>query len=217
MQPTELSDLVMLANEFLLIPDDRPEWLKNLPSARDEDMTQFGRYYRFFWEFVKRQQPETVLEVGTYYGSSIAHFAAAGNKPSCVTIDINLEAARHVSAFGLKNIMTLIGNSSDMVKMSAHLHWQYDVLFIDAFHDFKNCYQEYLNYRPLLREGGIIFFDDVAMDAEMKLAFELVGDPKVELPTLHWTGFGAAKVDPRAKVLDWAEAEAIYNSRIVKK
>lgn len=213
----ELSDLAALADELLSVPDDRPDWLKGLPSARDEGMTQFGRYYRFFWEFVKRQKPTTVLEIGTYYGSSIAHFAAAGNKPSCVTIDINPDAAACVSKFPLQNITALTGNSSGLIQKAASLHPQYDVLFIDAFHDFKNCYQEYLNYRPLVREGGIIFFDDISMDAEMKLAFELIGDHKIELPTLHWTGFGAAKVTPGVKLLSWLEAEATYNARIGKR
>lgn len=200
-----LDQIRALADGILGIPDDRPRWMIDLSSANDEGQTQFARYYRFFYEFVKSCKPENVLEIGTYHGTSAAHLAYAD--PSCkvVTMDIEPSSIAMIEKIAmdhnLNNVTTITGDSFRIFS-NAERFGPYDVLFIDAVHDFVHCYGEYLLYRPLVREGGIIFFDDIHLGSEMDAAWDLIADPKIELPTLHYTGFGACKVDstvtPRA-------------------
>jgi predicted O-methyltransferase YrrM len=214
----ELSDIASLARYLPQISDDRPEKLKKLPSAMDEYQTQFGRYYRFFWEMAKQWKPERVLEIGTYLGSSIAHFAAGNPAGLCVTIDCNPDATRIARELGYPNIVALTGDSSSMADEArkcgggpyAPPMSPFDVLFIDGNHDFNHCYSDYIHYRPLMRNGGIILFDDITVGPEMEVAFSYIADKKMELNNLHWTGFGACKVDanitprPLAEIIEEA-------------
>lgn len=202
-----------LAAGILSVPDVRPQWLKNLPSAMDEGVTHFGRYYRFFYEFAKRWKPQRILEIGTFKGSSIAHFADGNPEGQCVTIDIDDAAIQAVRALKIGNVTALQGDSAEMVR-HAQAHGPFDVLFIDALHDFNHCYGEYLHYRPLVNAGGIIFFDDIHVCSQMSVAWEYIPDPKVELPELHYTGFGACRMDPAVLPRTWnaviAEATAKF-------
>ena len=207
-----LEDLKSLAEALSGIPDDRPRWLAEMPSASDEGQTQFARYYRFFHEFVKRFSPTSVLEVGTYKGSSAAHLALAAPACRVLTLDVDPEATRLVRAVagerGLTNLTAIVRPSSDALFGEAERLAPFDVLFIDAVHDFENCYGDYLRYRPLVNPGGIIFFDDVRIDRQMEAAWSCIADPKVELPSLHYTGFGACKLDPMVTPRPLAEARS---------
>ena len=200
----DLDAIKQLAALITTIPDSRPEWLKALPSAMEEGITQFGRYYRFFWEIAKRWAPERVLEIGTYKGSSIAHFAAGNPKGKCVTVDIEADSARLASEFKLPNLLPITANSAEAVDRCKILS-PYDILFIDGQHDFNHCYGEYVLYRPLVKQGGLIFFDDIHVHPEMEVAWEYIIDPKAEINNLHWTGFGVCQVDLTKDVAPWTD------------
>lgn len=199
-----LDDLRKLSAELGSIPDDRPDWLRALPSASDEHMTQFARYYRFFHEFVKRFRPLSVLEIGTYKGTSAAHLAfAAPKETTVVTLDVDPSSCTAVQAFGLKNIIPVTGDSAASAE-ALEFFGPYDVLFIDAQHDFEHCRGEYLRYRQMVNPGGVIFFDDIHYGSEMEQAWVSVEEPKVELPELHYTGFGACAV---LRPEEWQESQ----------
>lgn len=193
-----LEEIRELSASILSIPDDRPEWMIGLSSANDEGQTQFARYYRFFHEFVKRWKPERVLEIGTYHGTSAAHLAFADAARKIVTMDIDPSSTAMIQKISserdLSNITALTGDSFKIVS-EAERFGPFDVLFIDAVHDFIHCYGEYLLYRPLMNQGGIIFFDDIHLGDGMEEAWKRIVDKKVELPELHYTGFGACSVD----------------------
>ena len=196
--------LRQLAALITTIPDDRPEWLKLLPSAMEEGITQFGRYYRFFWELAKRWKPGASLEIGTYKGSSIAHLAAGNPAGKCVTLDIELDATKIANDMKLANLLAITGDSGlsvDRCKILA----PYDILFIDGLHDFNHCYGEYVLYRPLVKHGGFIFFDDIHVHREMEVAWEYIIDEKYEMNNLHWTGFGMCCVDQYHAPRSWSE------------
>jgi hypothetical protein len=72
-----------------------------------------------------------------------------------------------------------------------------DLLFIDGLHEFDQAHQEYVLYRNHVRQGGLIFFDDLHINSGMDKLWELVPEPKLELPQLHYTGFGVAVIQSR--------------------
>ena len=196
--------LRQLAALISTVTDDRPEWLKAMPSAMEEGITQFGRYYRFFWEIAKRWKPGRILEIGTYKGSSIAHFAAGNPEGKCVTVDIEIQASILANELKLPNLLAITGDSGlsvDRCKILA----PYDVLFIDGLHDFNHCYGEYCLYRPLVKHGGFIFFDDIHIHKEMEVAWEYIIDEKHDISNLHWTGFGMCQVDQNQTPRPWVD------------
>lgn len=156
-------------------------------------------YYRFLARLALHA--ERCLEIGTYQGSSAAHLAAFDAR--VITIDVNPDAARIVSEFasaqGLR-ITPITANSGFVLQdpveaAKIHAIAPYDILYIDGDHTFNSAYGDYVRFWPLVREGGIMVFDDIKLGMagdEMHVFWNRIIDPKVELDALHETGFGAA-------------------------
>lgn len=203
---TTLADLEDLEGRLPSIEDRRPDWLKGMPSAHDST----ALYYRFLYEFTKMYHPVTVLEIGTYVGTSAAHLAMGYKNTSVVTIDHNPDSAKQLVKYEVPNLAPVTADSATavghpIVKSCA----PYDVLFIDGNHTFNQAYGEYEIYRPLLVDGAIIFFDDISLPMkthEMEVLWEFIPDPKIRLDLCHYTGFGAAKKDPSVTIVPWKEA-----------
>jgi predicted O-methyltransferase YrrM len=66
----------------------------------------------------------------------------------------------------------------------------FDILFIDTDHTLEQATFEYATYAPLVRNGGIILFDDIHMN-DMTAFWNTITARKIELNHLHCTGFGA--------------------------
>lgn len=172
------------------LEETRPEWLRNLPHARDDD----ARYYRFFWELSKLCGPLNALEIGTDKGVAAAHLAGPHPGSHVVTIDHNPACKERVMELGQRNILPLTMDSTlaaqhDFVTRGA----PYDVIFIDGNHTYNQATGEYALYRPFLREGGLMFFDDIDLrmeTLEMQQFWREIEQPKLKLPKLHHTGFG---------------------------
>lgn len=172
-------------------------------------------YYEFIDTLVCRRRPIDVIEIGTYVGTSAAHFAFSNyvkvhddesvvGSPSTTlygqvtTVDINPDAKRCVeevcSALKIPNIRALTGNSLELVEFFAAEKALVDVLFIDGLHNFSQAYREYFHYRQFVREGGLILVDDagLAMEGdEMNRFWNLIPEPKVRVDHLHPNvGFG---------------------------
>ena len=210
----ELSEIRELVEGLAGLPDGRPDWLKKLPSASDST----ALYYRLFFELVRRKKPPAILEIGTYVGTSAAHFAAAHPGSFVVTLDHNPDAARQIDLLNLANVFAVTRNSGQGARDPAvRARAPYDILFIDANHTFNDAYGEYELYRPLVAEGGLIFFDDIRLDMktkEMAVLWEMIPDPKLELSAAHYTGFGVAKKDPAVIVRRWAEIRDARTSSV---
>jgi predicted O-methyltransferase YrrM len=184
--PPALEEVSLFAAEYLSNSDGRPAWLKSI----DRDPTSV--YYRFFYEFARVFRPRVTLEIGTCEGASAAHLAAGNPGGVVITLDVKPEAKRLADALFVPNLVSV---TSDSIQALARLRWipPIDVLFIDGNHTLRDAYGEYLAYRPNVLVGGLIFFDDVAINDEMRRMWEAVADPKRDLPSLHYTGFGVAK------------------------
>jgi len=193
---------VWMANDDELTERWRPEKLESLPDAQHPTCL----YYKFFDRIVCSYRPFDVLEIGTYAGTSAAHFAESNYVRSesrgseirghVVTIDINPDAARCVRELGYPNITAITGNSLDVniIRTARAQCPRYDVLYIDGNHTFSQAYREYFYYRELVREGGLILVDDVGLEMdgdEMNLFWDSITEPKQRLDHLHPNvGFG---------------------------
>lgn len=185
-----LDEIDAFAAEYSNIPDSRPAWLKDI----DRDPTSI--YYRFFYEFTKAFKPSVMFEIGTCEGASAAHLAAGNPDGLVITLDIKAEAKRMADALCIPNLVAV---TSDSLEAVTRLKWMpaIDVLFIDGNHALRDAYGEYLAYRSHVVESGLFFFDDVAINNEMRMMWKAIADPHRSLPTLHYTGFGVARKAPR--------------------
>jgi len=195
--PMKLEEIKALAQELVAnyrTLDTRPEWLRAVPYSVDESL---GVYQLFLYVLLSRH-PEFArcLEIGTHLGTSSLQIAEAG--ASVITIDIDAKytiltqgiAAEH----GLNNRLTALTGDSSTIAVDG----PFDLLFIDGDHTLEQAHSDYLRFRPLVREGGLMLFDDTQFNDGMKTAWANVTDPKIELVELHHMGFGIAIKDSSA-------------------
>lgn len=191
----DLDTLVSLAKSALS-PVERPELLLHA-AALEAGPNDY--YYRFLYLLSAHMKARAGLEIGTYRGTSSIHIA--GPEARVVTIDINQDAAERVRKLGLDRVTPITASSdlamrdpTELAKVLALA--PYDICFIDGDHTFNSAYGDYARCWPHVREGGVIVFDDIkqTMDGdEMRVFWDHVVDPKVELDWLHANaGFGAA-------------------------
>lgn len=197
-----LESLKALAGVLPRIFDDRPMWLKEMPYV-----TQPGSsYYQFLWELVKRHQPGRILEIGIDKAGSSFCLAVGNPLGRVFSMDVNVgvcENARTLARHHGVSNLTILHHDS-LKAESALFECPLDVLFLDSWHSFDQVYREYEKYRPYVKEGGIILFDDIKYSKEMEVAWAYIMDPKVDLSELHHSGFGACVVDKRISPLPWS-------------
>ena len=196
-----LNDLKALAVELPRLFDDRPMWLREMPYV-----TQSGSsYYQFLWELVKRYQLGRILEIGIDKAGSTFCLSVGNPYGRVFSMDVNAgvcENARTLARHhGVENL-TVLCNDSLKVE-SALFECPLDLLYLDSWHSFDQVYREYVLYRPFVKDGGIILFDDIRYSKEMQVAWDLIPDPKIDLSELHHSGFGACKVDRSITPVSW--------------
>lgn len=189
-----LDEIRSLSERLAGLPDGRPAWLKAMPYAMETP----SHYYRLLFEFSRQWKPGLVVEIGIDKAGSTMSLAASNPEGKVISIDIDegacLNAKRIASEHGLSNL-TVVHSDSIQALQSLRSGPRIDMLFIDGAHDFVHSYSEYQNYRKIMSHDGIIFFDDIHEGKQMEASWDLVLDPKVELPKAHATGFGVCKVN----------------------
>lgn len=200
---SHLDTAVEIAQGLDDFPDSRPAWLRAMPHATDPE----AMYYRALYEWSVALQPTKILEIGTDRGWSAANIAAGSPLSTVVTLDILPQGADHVSALPIDNIVALTMNSS-MAAEHVVGFAPFDMIFVDGNHTFNQAYGEYTTYRPFVRDGALILFDDLALDMagdEMGVFWDHVLDRKRRLDELHHTGFGICEVDRAIQIPPWKE------------
>ena len=190
-----------IAHSLNEIEDTRPQWVKDLPHADDPS----AMYYRALFEWARHFQPSRILEIGTDRGWSAAHFAAGAPGCTVITLDIRPESSDFILAFPIRNIIPITMSSATAVQHVMSFQ-PFDILYVDGNHTFNQAYGEYSSYRPLVRNGGLIMFDDLALDMrgdEMGVFWDHVLDRKARLDHLHHTGFGICEVDSSIVIPPW--------------
>lgn len=188
---TAINDILMIATNINVNEDRRPKWLKALRDAEHPTCL----YYNFLYEVCYQYRPLNILEIGTYCGTSAAHMAVSETSGNTVTtIDINPDALVQVTNACPSNVISIIANSADAIKLDNIKNTKFDIIYVDGWHDFNTTYNEYYLYRPLVKNGGLMIFDDVGLEMagdEMNIFWKFVADPKYRVDYLHPNvGFG---------------------------
>jgi predicted O-methyltransferase YrrM len=190
---TTLAELQAYCKVLPTQAETRPEKFLKMPYATDRT----GMYYRFFHASSLNKRMSKVLELGTHTGTSAAHLAA---NPSVhvTTVDTNGACRDNIAAFGMPNITSIIQDSIayglDLFCAPQVERPLFDTLYIDTDHNYDQMYKEYTLFRNFVVDGGTIFFDDIHVSPGMEKGWGMIPEEKIELPELHYTGFGAVKV-----------------------
>lgn len=107
--------------------------------------------------------PAKVLEIGAWHGGTLWHWLH--NSDGVVVIDDGMRRAHDWEHWAeeLGTELVLIKGSSqapDAIWAAGELA-PYDFLFIDGDHTYESVREDWHNYSPMVREGGIIALHDI--------------------------------------------------------
>lgn len=198
----DLAFIAELAEKIATIPDTRPDWMRSTCMGEEGWL-----YYRFFHEFIQKHGPAKVVDIGTHAAGSAAHLAYMNPQGHVYTMDPNPNSVNCAASLPVQNITAFTGTSIEMAD-TIRKYAPFDICCIDGEHHIDHMYPEYVCYRSMMKEGGLMFFDDVDyyQFPTMRTAWDLIPDEKLLLPTLHFSGFGVCKVSHAVYAPPLAEA-----------
>jgi len=150
-------------------------------------------YYDFLYRLTEKYKPRVVVEFGTCSGGSTSYFAAGCTETKVISVDIvqHPETVKRLSVF--PNVELWTYNTNDPALGEALKNeGPVDVLFIDTEHEYQQARSEFETYRSFVVPGGLLLFDDIYAKCMGDFWMGLAADT-LELPQLHWSGFGACR------------------------
>ncbi len=162
-------------------------------------------------EIFRRHNPLRVLEIGTYHGGTLYHWLQnTDSLTRIVSLDsyaVGVDNRRLYDEWNVDgaDLIVMEGNSHLSTTVEkVRRHGPYDFVAIDAGHFYKEVKQDWDNYLPMVKPGGMICLHDILTHpvwpsievgqlwAEIKkdyLTFEIVADRDAE-----WGGWGCVMI-----------------------
>lgn len=148
-------------------------WLDSLPARFDEE---YHCYYRFLYRLIEYLRPQSVLEIGVYFGVASAFMASrvASYGGTTVGVDIESKGLPRDELSSRFNYHYILGDATDPnVQMKIGDYSPFGVVFQDSSHHYYESMTEWNLYRPMC--NGIWICDDITPSFH---------DPKVDPPGL---------------------------------
>lgn len=140
--------------------------------------------------------PQLIIELGYGDGGLAWALRQLPTEPTVLSVTLpNPVTAAHRTASTQRQHI-IAGDTQDPATYHAVVQWlggdEADLLIIDADHKYESARQDWLDYSPLVKDGGLIMFHDIAMAvgypdvqvhrfwAELKAEYittEIVSDP----------------------------------------
>ena len=128
---------------------------------------------------IRELQPRRLCEIGTdNSGTTLVFSRALPTLETLIGIDLYIKNAVKLRAYApaKQEIHLLRGSSytdATVRRAEAALDGEkLDALFIDADHSYEGAKQDFLHYRHLVRDGGLILFHDIVPDRGMRYGEE---------------------------------------------
>ncbi|GAB4128599.1 MAG: hypothetical protein OHK0045_03040 [Raineya sp.] len=167
---------------------------KGLKAEQLVELIYSPKWERFFWikqvrseilalaKLVEEKKPKFLLEIGTANGGSLFLFAKLAH-PEALIISVDLPQGRYgggypkykeyfYKSFALKQQKVFLYRAdshaaSTLQEIQKILNQEkLDFLFIDGDHTFEGVKTDFEMYAPLVKEGGVIAFHDIAKHPE---------------------------------------------------
>ncbi|WMT43322.1 class I SAM-dependent methyltransferase [Paenibacillus sp. D2_2] len=191
---------------------------------------------RFAYDLIHYYQPNTIVELGTHWGTSFFSMCQAvedGKLPSsCYAVDTWV-GDPHAGHYGNEVYDTVSVISTTIYPRFTHLlratfdeavmQFEDDsiqILHIDGFHQYDAVSHDYELWLPKLAENGIIMFHDISCHTPGFGVWKLWESLKEKLPSLqfeHSSGLGILfpkGITEQYAILknQWPELKAYYES-----
>ena len=145
---------------------------------------QYESELEWLLEIYRSIRPRLVLEIGSLYGGTL-WFWIQNAEPGALIVSIDLvvptvdhryEDILRCQALwkpwaeaAQRGLVVLHANSSEAATVQqAARHGPFDFIFVDGGHDYETVQNDYENYWPLVRPGGVMAFHDIAyLDVNM--------------------------------------------------
>ena len=155
-----------------------------------EDLQGWNSDHPIFDKLVDEIEPKVIVEVGSWKGRSVAHWAAAtvALETEIFAVDTWLGGTEHhlsdlahddrkldecgsptlyhqflrnfVGKPEASRIHPLQQTSQNGARILRHFGVQADIIYIDGSHEYEDVYSDLIAYAPLLAAGGRMFGDD---------------------------------------------------------
>jgi predicted O-methyltransferase YrrM len=167
-----------------------PTWCYGRPHAGEP-------YYTFLHALVAETKPKLVVELGVDSGTASCFLATAHPQTRVISVDTDqgsIDNLRQLAeAYRLSNLTIVHGGSTDpataaLIRDAGPI----GVLFIDTLHTFEQASAEYALYKRMMAIHGVALHDDLGWGEPMARYWRSIPAPKVDLPMLHHSGFGAS-------------------------
>jgi predicted O-methyltransferase YrrM len=161
-------------------------------------------------KLVKEQNCRHILEIGTYRGGTLFVFSQlAAPGATVISLDFHFTFLGKVYGAIQKPLLRKFvrnGKSLFLLREDSHqpstlatirhiLHGhELDFLFIDGDHTYEGVREDFNMYSPLVRDGGLIAFHDIAQSGGSREVYRLWEEvkPKYDYEEfIHHTGSGA--------------------------
>ena len=112
---------------------------------------------------VANHHPKKILEVGAWHGGTLWHWLQLADEVAVIDDEMRRESDWQQWAKERRTGLHLYHGSShdkEIIEKAAS-HAPYDFLFIDADHTYDSVCQDWNNYYPMVREGGLVAFHDI--------------------------------------------------------
>jgi predicted O-methyltransferase YrrM len=160
--------------------------MSDCPVELLQDESEIDQLIRDFYIPLK---PRQVLEIGSLYGGSLWYWiqnSERGTKIVSVDKIPNNELHKMIDVLEARQLwdgwanragvflQKITGNSNNYeVREWVQTSAPFDFIFIDGGHDIKTVNNDWNLYYPMLKDGGVIAFHDIAYGGENKHCIEV--------------------------------------------
>lgn len=178
-----------------MIEDVRINAVKNILSA-------WSGHFDFARWAVKRLQATTIVDLGVDYGFSTFSFALDGigtvygvdwfeGDAHAGFRDCYKEVLNTKNTLGFDNVRII---KADFNALAKTWNIPIDILHIDGLHTYEAIKNDYLTWRPFVREGGLIMFHDtLSFPDDVGRFYNELELPKLNFP--QSAGLGVVSTD----------------------
>ena len=162
------------------------------------------KYYVYLAKLVRHLRPRRVLELGTDIGRSALYMMTQLPPEGALeTVEAGTQETVDLAPFKGDPRLKVIraDDTSEACLRELNLMPEHfmtrpiDLLFADSVHTFEHTMGVFTTYRPFMRPGGIMVFDDIHLDPGMELFWRSVMEPKVDCGLdIHFSGFGFVQI-----------------------
>jgi predicted O-methyltransferase YrrM len=128
-------------------------------------------------------KPKVTVEIGTSWGFGATHFALGNPEGWVYTIELHQEFRDIFKSSTyyqeISNVEIIPDSSSNAVHRFGEN--SIELLFIDGNHTYEGAKEDYNNYFPKVREGGIILIDDIDFTDDMRRFWEEIKEDKFDV------------------------------------